>query len=156
MKYIVGESYDLPCVFLSNIWFVVLHRHVGDISGEEHLHLDLRFVSDDDLKKIEMRRDQILACGVVPVSIRSMVCCSSYVPIKHFAGESRSKFLKLQRANAKNKMMCGVCPHQGCNLDFVDPVRIGKHKDALVCPCHGLTWSGETGNMIRRVPKVTQ
>lgn len=46
---------------------------------------------------------------------------------------------------AKRCGRCRVCPHRG--------VKLGSIRDAkgnLVCPSHGLTWSPQTGKLIRR------
>jgi len=157
----VGQTYLLPTIQMMIedrlVRFVVLHEHVGDISGRSHQHLDMRFVPDDVLETLNELSgpdfvSQILACTSRPVTMQEMVCVRKHTPIKTFRKELRDGFMLLQNKHKNLKKTCSVCPHQGCNLKDVPVTKIGS-KEVVVCPCHGLTWSASTGEMVRRVPR---
>lgn len=152
MKYIVGQTYEVPTIELGGNVFVVLHEHIGDITGRAHQHVDLRFLSDYELDCLGWERDEIFACSPQPTIMRNMICQSEYIPIKHFQEHHRSGFMQLQQIHQSKTMNCGVCPHQGCDLTGLEPVKV-QGQNALVCPCHGLTWSIKTGKMLKRIPR---
>ena len=158
--YIIGQSYLLPTVRLSlkdgNIYdMVVIHEHVGDISGENHIHIDLRFFTKEMWAFAgDLLPTEILACDNFPsIVMKEMVCQSEYVPIKHFRGKiGRSGFFQIQKNNQDRCVVNNLCPHQGCDLSNIPATKING-KEAIVCPCHGLTWDAETGKMLKRMPR---
>jgi len=153
--FIVGESYLLPTIELmvmeSPERFVVMHEHVGDVSGHNHMHLNKQFVPDHVLKMDKSFDRDILACAPKRTEMKVMVCQRPYEPIKNY-GHSLESFFIVQRQVRKRIKTCDVCPHQGCDLSNVPETEI-RGRTAVVCPCHGLAWSTENGEMIIRKPK---
>jgi nitrite reductase/ring-hydroxylating ferredoxin subunit len=156
----IGEKYLVPTVELpignKNITFVVLHQHVSDIGNEDHQHLDLRFISGQDLEYIKRYYGEdflieFRACEPRPVTMREMVLHRQHVQIKFF-GDSRPSFMKLQKMAEKFTKTCDKCPHQGCDLSEAPVTKVGAKK-VVVCPCHGLRWSLDTGELVKRIPR---
>ena len=152
MKYQVGKTYLVPCIKLPidgrAYWLAILDYHRGDITGKDHYHIDVRFVSDFLLAKLGHDRSVALAAnGPRPVEMVFRKCRHDYVPIENFIGTeipSDRAFAILERRNKKKTLNCSTmkCPHQGCDLSG-----LGDGKE-VVCPCHGLRWSLEDGRLL--------
>lgn len=148
MKYEIGKSYSLPCIKLKvgkrYFWFVILHAHLGEISGEWHRHIDVRFTSNYVLGQMDVERTDVVACGMNGKTVqRRMVCKHEYAPIKH-RDPVTSRFKKLQGLCKNMKLDTDTmkCPHQGCDLSKL------QGQTSVVCPCHGVEWSLKDGSMI--------
>lgn len=150
MKYEIGQRYTLPCIKTPIgkrfFWFVILDSHLGEISGEWHRHIDIRFTSDYVLEKIlGMFRSDVVATGMnEDIVNHRMVCKHEYVPIQHHADIDPSRFNKLQEICQGMKLDTSTmkCPHQGCDLSKL------QGQTSVICPCHGLEWSLEDGSLI--------
>lgn len=159
--YEVGKTYLVPTADLMlngrSVTFVLLGNHVGEFSQEDHSHLDRQFIPDDVLAEIREIRggDQMIAGPPTHQRVlREMVCLRPYVPIQHYPENVRWKFMAIQKT-CQTKTMTGlVCPHQGCDLSQVPTSKV-KGEEVVVCPCHGLRWSVETGKMAPRLPRKT-
>ena len=157
--YIIGQKYLVPTVLLwcpklkRSIRFVVLHEHVGDISGELHQHIDLRFSPDFALQFLKevMNGSDILACDPQKVTMKEMTCVRQF-SVKHISNDQRHGFFLLQEMCQNRVNTCNICPHQGFDLSTISATKI-RGKEVLICPCHGLTWSVETGRMVKRKPR---
>lgn len=158
-QYFPGRVYLVPTVELpvcgKQCPCVVLHQHVGDISGEDHQHIDLRFASDEVLYELlTVMGGDLVACKPSPVVMREMLCYRAHAPVINYNRPQRASFLALQRNSVGLVMRNMVCPHQGCDLS--QAARIKKQgEEVVVCPCHGLQWSVESGRLVRRLPKKT-
>ncbi len=147
MKYEIGQRYNLPCVKLQIgkrfFWFVILDSHLGEISGEWHRHVDIRFTSDYVLeKKLGRVRTDVIACGMnEDIVNRRMVCKHEYVPIQHRDRTRRFNKLLSLCQGMKLDTSTMKCPHQGCDLSGL------KGQNSVVCPCHGLEWSLKDGSL---------
>lgn len=149
MKYEIGKRYNLPCVKMQVgkrfFWFVILDSHLGEISGEWHRHIDIRFTSNYVLEKfLGMFRSDVVATGMnQDIVNRRMVCKHEYVPIQH-RGPHTSRFNKLLGLCQGMRLDTSTmkCPHQGCDLSKLEG------PTSVVCPCHGLEWSLEDGSLI--------
>lgn len=150
--FVVGCAYEVPTINYDGTTFVVLHEHLGEISGKVHQHIDLRFLPNSEIERRNWQRDAIYACMPQPVIMRKMVCYSTYTPIKTFSEHHRADFMKTQKLVQNRTMKCRVCPHQGYDLSKVPNSKING-KDVVVCPCHGITWDVQTGSMVRRLPR---
>lgn len=156
-KYIVGKIYEIPCtnVIVNSKFFLfpILHTHVGDISGEKHHHLDIRFASDSLLEELSIPADMIIARDSSPkdeIVYMSLECIRQFHPIKKYRRGS-VKFLRLLERKNKNKKVNEtlVCPHQGFDLEQA-PILSVRQKMCRICPCHGLAWSVDDGGLVQR------
>lgn len=160
MMFEVGKTYLLPTTELLIdgllVTVVIMHDHVGDISGERHQHVDMQFLPEEALHIVRGKiNEDIFACAPHDVVMREVVCQRPFQHIKSYRSESRDKFLEVQRRCQDRVMADNICPHQGCDLSHTPPIRAANGKEVLVCPCHGLRWSTETGELVPRIPRKT-
>lgn len=159
--YEIGKTYYLPTTKITircddgisrEFTFVVLHDHIGDITGEPHQHIDHRFIDDATIELLSIKLDQITAAPSRSIIFNQMICYRNYTPIKKFTLTSRIMFMTIQKKHKHCAMQNNICPHQGCDLSNIPITKING-KNALVCPCHGLTWNTDTSKMIKRMPR---
>jgi hypothetical protein len=153
----VGEYYLVPTVLreltsLKEHRFAIMDDHIGDISGERHYHFDTRFIHDDIFPHIEDFKDkhEIIASCVYEndvISEMSLKCYRNWN--SDFQPLNLDNFHKLEDMFEGEKVKCGICPHQGMNLNQVSPVII-EDKLCKICPNHKIAWSIEDGSIIRR------
>lgn len=145
----VGKTYVRPAVLARNIWFPILHEHVGDLSGVHHFHADARFLSTRTYKQLGLHPALLFAIPLVDVDHQCNVqvkCVRQFIPPLKRLAEINVERLAIIEGRNKDKICNGkVCPHQGCDLTAVRPTNGTK-----ICPCHGLQWDMETGRMIPR------
>lgn len=154
----IGEYYSVPCIY-SNLakgqsaWVPILCRHIGDISGVDHYHADVRFMSTRRLKELDVPVDAVFG-GMAEgrfITIRRLKkkCFRQFPPIQKTIHENGvDAFELLQDMMRNTQKTCAVCPHQGVNLKQV-PVIEYKGQKVQVCPAHGLMW-GKDGELVRR------
>jgi len=155
--FVIGRNYTRPCIKLPvtngvNFWFAILHTHYGDISGEEHHHLDMRFIPDRILRLLESSPNSILACGTenkVEKKIRRCVREAATVELEALSTKQMAGIAVLQERNQNRRVDLSKlhCPHQGCRLEATTEV---KGQSCYVCPCHGLAWAVESGTLVKR------
>jgi hypothetical protein len=158
---IVGETYLAPTV--TREWttdgkkwdFAVMDRHVGDISGEDHLHFDTRFVPERILKMLVENDcvnhlEGIVASGVGEkddFALKPHVCLRNWDG-DYFPGNLET-WRQLEGMFRDSKMEDGICPHHNFNLKQVKPVVV-QGRLCKICPNHRLAWDTEDGTLIER------
>lgn len=175
VPYEVGKFYDVPCVrarigAVNKIWPVLGPWHEDqEIIGFTyyHFHLDLRFLTDDDLRYVSgcsagypeyvavHNHDRRFhrqfgikgrfwrpTYAVKPLGLRRRRC------LREMPEYSRSAvwIKELERAfrNARVDPKQLVCPHRGAPLQGLTP----DENQNVTCPLHGLCWSLKTGRLV--------
>lgn len=164
-----GRFYRVPCVrrafYDSRVWWPVvgpLHADAELGIDYDHLHFDVRFLSDPFLRKWvdwpDVERlgvaDRPNAAMVRIQANRAVVTrevrvrrCWRTMPSFPTAPPEKKKsprFRALEEAHRDAKL-CKVCPHRGMraiDMPIVDGVR--------VCHGHGLGWDVQTGRLVPR------
>ena len=158
--FVVGQFYRRPVAKMNchvpnrPVYFdallPILHTHVGDQTGTEHHHLDMRFMSNYLLRRLGLSPDTVVGAAPVPIEIARVRCFRAYIPtVKHMHLDSADSFVNLQKQESGKVMTCNKCPHQGCDLSSVLPNKVNG-QFVLTCPCHGLQWSTDTGRLVPR------
>lgn len=154
---VIGRTYLLPSVLRNfnseECWFGVLHEHVGDISGQLHIHLDTRFIPDKMFESLHIAdKHDILASDVRDYDYIAGEFCK--VPLKCYRNWDSSfqpfhtpKWHVLQKMLHGQKMSCDVCPHMKMDLSEVKPVMV-KGQLCKICPNHKIAWSIEDGSLV--------
>lgn len=129
-----------------------------------HYHLDLRFIHDNELRKlmdthifIKVKKVEdwhYLALGDVFPLVRTMSnrpdsesllwkavpCVRDYHPVKN---TNLHRIISEEPRYQQERPYCGKCPHRGVNLDQVKPDADGIR----VCPAHGGRWKVADGKI---------
>lgn len=173
----VGETYLVPVCNVNGLARATMpvlgHEHNDVDIGQpdmNHIHLDVRFVSDEELVAGDFNSAQV-ACmysrttgpygGVCATAYRTgnipggeplkvweeaRVCVRSEFPqgLHYKAGTTLDRLAgRLKSEGFRLKPDCKVCPHKGTRLDNV------KAKNGvLMCPAHGLEFAPDTGEVI--------
>lgn len=166
----VGKFYLVPCVRFEGAWRPVIGpRHEdAEYIGVEilHYHDDLRFLGNAAIKRSyewhnffskgitcppeEFKMTSVLASHACSKVVERPVRCKRRMPDFPLVVKTQRApwFDKLQDAYADSRG-CARCPHRGMPLQGL-PVKDG----VVICPGHGLAWSVETGEMVRREPPL--
>ncbi len=159
----VGEHYRVECLRTvlgkRRFWVPILCSHVGDISGEFHHHIDVRFLTNYILKiKGVERPDHILGFKSCKSNKLRWVVkkCVRQFPLvqvlEHFEEIDKLQEIVKNRSVDPKRMKC---PHQEMDLRQV-PISTICGRSVRVCPAHGLAWDAETGEPVKRlVDRIT-
>lgn len=155
MKCVVGRRYRVPCMLVKvdpgfRCYMPVLHSHVGEVSGRQHSHIDLRFITDFQIRKLGIKLNEITAATTVgKVIYRRKKCVRLHPVIQNYHPEQENavRIVEPQVAEKRLNLETLICPHQGCSLDNVEPTEF-RGQNCLVCPCHGFAWSTKDGSLV--------
>lgn len=173
---IVGEVYLVPCLHRQGEWIATqgpVHADPELGVPQRHLHYDVRFVSDEMVRRIGLRHarrssalEEILA-HVLPAQTLVKVLFTAVMIIQpDEAPEHRPMrcvremptyeliytntwLERLERTYAGAHVTDGRCPHRGLPLLSL-PQQDGK----VVCPGHGLCWQLKDGCLAPHPPEV--
>lgn len=165
---VVGETYLVPVVDGTNgqgkvftvpvIGQVHNDKDIG-AADMDHIHVDRRFASADELERAGWPRDNLDNTNAVPVvgfmtewEIREepRVCVSQDFPqARSFkAGSDHLLAYEVRKLRGKGvthlNMACKVCPHKGTRLDNVKP-----QCGVIICPAHGMEFDAYTGEILQ-------
>lgn len=148
---IIGETYLVPCTnlkgFLSINIPVLSISHSDENNSSDHLHIDHRFISDDDLVSMDqypmLTVRQIINKESLNISIlptfkqKDLVTELPKVCLRRFFFEDDILnvvfFIDGIKEMPNTEIKCGRCPHRGTYLKNIKPA-FGQ----ITCPAHGL------------------
>lgn len=159
---IVGEFYLVPCVSVDKSFGRDGYLPVmGDFHNDPelnvtdtHIHLDRRFMTDDEVKKSlgkDSQDDGILVVWAktynserkkFKIVERKMQC------IREMPNIEGIQFV-LEEIYKDTKLNCSTCPHRKFDLSSLKPDEHGN----VVCPGHGLQWNLKTGCVVPKKHK---
>lgn len=171
---VVGEKYIVTCITpgpyvpIERCFPIIGNIHSDDElaaggnkeASKRHIHLDVRFIFDDVFKEFNFINEQFAYfIDVDTITINDFLqghtkdlileCRRQYSYINPTLMPYRDLF---EDQYAHCKVDCNICPHRKTDLSNIKPITING-KLVKVCPLHLLTWSCETGKMVKREMK---
>lgn len=152
----IGQQAIVPSIHVSwkfpDMEFVGNLPLFGPLHSDEletpHIHVDLRFVSDQYLAQRSLPPQLRVVVfpslpeghTYAPIVNRPFICMREW-PTFPYKVASAIPIFEVEMCN--KKMVNMTCPHRGASLESCPIVN-----DEVVCPIHGLKWNTKTGDLV--------